>query len=349
MTIEFQWERDKEAVDKKSEIESIKEKIVDAYIQKWNAEKWISTPLTREQKDKLVSADLQTLDATLFPLYSETELKMLVGELATLDKKTPEELNLIKKAIKTTKDIATAFPLTTWTNAVNTTIAEMKIKSDALKAELDEIDVEEEKVRTELDEVKKTTALLLEKANMWKVAPVAKESVERQPWYLSLIDGKTLLYRWFKWGHPWIDIDPIWDPENPTQIPSIHSVCAWEIVEMGNNRTEHFSWYGNHIIIKKEEGIYVLYAHMKTDPTKNKENVKKLEKGETIKVEKWEIIGVVWNTGQSTGLHLHIEVRKWKDWEHAKSSEYPDGYLTEDPKIEFPEIFTPEKYIAATK
>jgi hypothetical protein len=88
---------------------------------------------------------------------------MLVGELVTLDTKTPQELKKIKETIKNTNDITIAFPLTTWINGV---MQEMKLRSDALKEKLNAMDAEEIQIRAELDEVKETIA-----ANMQKASP----------------------------------------------------------------------------------------------------------------------------------------------------------------------------------
>lgn len=62
--------------------------------------------------------------------------------------------------------------------------------------------------------------------------------------------------------------------------------------------------YGNYVKIKHENGYYTLYAHLKygSVPVKNKQ---KLVRG--------EIIGYMGETGHSTGVHLHFEVRNTKD------------------------------------
>jgi len=60
---------------------------------------------------------------------------------------------------------------------------------------------------------------------------------------------------------------------------------------------QHFG-YGNHIIINHGSGFKSLYAHL------SKIAVKKGQK-----VDKITVIGLVGSTGQSTGPHLHLEVR----------------------------------------
>ena len=58
--------------------------------------------------------------------------------------------------------------------------------------------------------------------------------------------------------------------------------------------------YGNWIIYKISNGLNVLYAHMKEpSPLHIRDQVKKGQK-----------IGLSGNTGQTTGPHLHFEIRK---------------------------------------
>lgn len=62
-----------------------------------------------------------------------------------------------------------------------------------------------------------------------------------------------------------------------------------------------WSSYGNCIIIDHGGGLWTLYGHIKTGGIL-------VEKGDTVK--RGEKIALVGSTGQSTGPHLHFEVRK---------------------------------------
>lgn len=59
------------------------------------------------------------------------------------------------------------------------------------------------------------------------------------------------------------------------------------------------SGYGNHLLIKHDDGIWSLYAHL------SKIYVKK---GQVV--NKNTILGIEGSTGHSTGSHLHLEIRK---------------------------------------
>ncbi len=60
--------------------------------------------------------------------------------------------------------------------------------------------------------------------------------------------------------------------------------------------------YGNYVVIEHAGGVQTLYAHMSTD---------NVSVGETV--SRGQTIGTVGNTGQSTGYHLHFEVRGAKN------------------------------------
>ncbi len=58
--------------------------------------------------------------------------------------------------------------------------------------------------------------------------------------------------------------------------------------------------YGNSIVIDHGEGYTSRYSHMRDIPSQKKGD----------KIKQGEKIGVVGNTGKSTGHHLDVEIRK---------------------------------------
>ncbi len=85
---------------------------------------------------------------------------------------------------------------------------------------------------------------------------------------------------------------------------------------------EFYFGYGNLVKIRHDDGRYTLYAHL------NKMNVKKGEK-----VSAGQRIGGIGNTGNSTGPHLHFEVRSKKD-EAINPNQYLDASSKELRRLE---------------
>lgn len=79
----------------------------------------------------------------------------------------------------------------------------------------------------------------------------------------------------------------------------IHAARSGRVVEAQYNGA-----YGNVIQIKHKNGKYTLYAHL---------NSFKVHKGQ--KVRMGQVIGALGTTGNSTGPHLHFEVKRSKGYE----------------------------------
>ncbi|PRX65058.1 murein DD-endopeptidase MepM/ murein hydrolase activator NlpD [Cohnella sp. SGD-V74] len=91
-----------------------------------------------------------------------------------------------------------------------------------------------------------------------------------------------------RWGRQHEGIDTVSTNRN------IFAADSGKVIYAAKN-----SGYGNHIIIDHQNGYQTLYAHL------SKINVKR---GDLI--EKGDVIGIMGNTGRSTGVHLHFEVEK---------------------------------------
>ena len=75
--------------------------------------------------------------------------------------------------------------------------------------------------------------------------------------------------------------------------------------------------YGNHIVYRTADGIVVLCAHLRDKPT--------VKVGDNLTAG--QKIGVMGNTGNSTGAHLHIELQKADRWQYAKNLLDPNTYI----------------------
>lgn len=97
------------------------------------------------------------------------------------------------------------------------------------------------------------------------------------------------LAQYFSWYHPGLDISnlaggPIHASDSGTVI-----VAGWP-----DNQG-----YGNRVIIDHGNGFTTLYAHMSA-----------IYVSVGQKVSKGDVLGMMGSTGRSTGVHLHIEIRK---------------------------------------
>jgi murein DD-endopeptidase MepM/ murein hydrolase activator NlpD len=82
------------------------------------------------------------------------------------------------------------------------------------------------------------------------------------------------------------------------------------ILAVADGKIENASWgkaYGKQII-QKVDGGWVIYAHL---------NALRVKPGATVK--KGQIIGESGNTGNSTGPHLHFELRDKIRWTGGKA------------------------------
>jgi murein DD-endopeptidase MepM/ murein hydrolase activator NlpD len=74
------------------------------------------------------------------------------------------------------------------------------------------------------------------------------------------------------------------------------------------------SGYGNHLLIKHGDGIWSLYAHLSKIYVKS---------GQTV--NKNTILGVEGSTGNSTGSHLHLEIRKSQSGSQINPTTFLNG------------------------
>lgn len=114
-----------------------------------------------------------------------------------------------------------------------------------------------------------------------------------------VFNGKIKVTQPYTWngktGHGGIDIVGLDSDKIRAQVPGVV-----ERVQFWNGKTKTGSQsYGNLVIVKGDNGLRYYYAHLKTILVK---------KGE--RVAKDQPLGVMGSTGNSTGPHLHFEIRR---------------------------------------
>lgn len=151
-------------------------------------------------------------------------------------------------------------------------------------------------------------------------------------------------------GHSGIDLAP--DDKSRRTYVTAHS--AGTVVDATWHKgVKGMDTYGSLVTIQHSNGYYTAYAHMK-DEGENPGEGLKVKIGDYV--QRGDILGVVGTTGNSTGLHLHFEVRTGPTTAFAIE---PKDYVTMDLpglKIELPEftalmnkyIATKEKQAAST-
>lgn len=100
-----------------------------------------------------------------------------------------------------------------------------------------------------------------------------------------------IITQYFYWYHSGIDVATPWF----TAMPPIFACAGGRVVRAGWDPTG----YGISIVLDHGNGFQTLYAHLS-----------KLRVSYGDYVKQGQTIGVMGNTGRSTGPHLHFEVRK---------------------------------------
>ncbi|MCJ1678146.1 M23 family metallopeptidase [Streptomyces sp. APSN-46.1] len=141
-----------------------------------------------------------------------------------------------------------------------------------------------------------TAATAAKAADAAKAAPAAK-AVEKTVLWTKPVAGYTLSATFGKGGTMWASKHSGQDFAVPVGTP-VHAASAGVVVKAGPNGGGDGPAYGNAIVIKHADKTYSQYAHL------SKINV-------TIgqKVSKNQTIGLSGNTGNSSGPHLHFEIR----------------------------------------
>lgn len=121
----------------------------------------------------------------------------------------------------------------------------------------------------------------------------------------------------------YVDTSWAWPTDNDFYLTSTYSNYHPAIDIVSRNDRNIYSAYngevitnsykfdnGNYLVIKQDNGYYIMYAHL---------SQKLVTQGQ--RVEKGQLIGVMGSTGFATGVHLHFAV--WEGYPHRSKSVNP--------------------------
>ncbi|MFI8088375.1 M23 family metallopeptidase [Streptomyces sp. NPDC086080] len=147
-------------------------------------------------------------------------------------------------------------------------------------------------------EAAKTQAVMVEKAaKTTKPAKPAKPAAKKQASWVSPVKSYKLSASYAANGGMWASKHSGQDYAVPTGTPVV-AVHGGTVVKSGGNGAGDGPAYGNAVVIKHSNGTYSQYAHLSSVNVKAGQVVKTGQK-----------IALSGNTGNSSGPHLHFEIR----------------------------------------
>ena len=305
--------------DVENEIDDLKSQVKDLQAQIKVTEKSI------EQKEEEYNKQKELLDARVIALYkngensyleiflSSSSLKDFLSKyyyaeaLMNADKEFMQKVTDEKKEIEATKA-----ELEKNKSALDDALSQQRIKQNSLERlknekqtyvaqltaeekenqqEIEKFEEDKRKIQAELkriaeEEAKKNTTNISQKPSAsGYIFPVQGLSK-------SNINNKT--YPSYK-GHTGVDVNIGVSGKSVVAVKDGKVVISEARISNG----KYYS-YGEYIVISHGDGTMTLYAHMLA-------NSRKVKVGD--KVKQGQVIGTVGSTGNSTGTHLHFEVR----------------------------------------
>ena len=299
--------------DVENEIDDLKTQVKDLQSQIKATEKSI------EQKEEEYNKQKELLDARVIALYkngensyleiflSSSSLKDFLSKyyyaetLMNADKEFMQKVTEEKKEEleKSKKDLNDALiqqqakqkSLENLKSEKQTYVAKLTADEKENQQEIEKFEEDKRKIQAELkriaeDEAKKNTTNISQKPSAsGYIFPVQGLSK-------SNINNKT--YPSYK-GHTGVDVNIGVVGKNVVAVKDGTVVISTARISNG----KYFS-YGEYIVISHGDGTMTLYGHMLA-------NSRKVQFGD--KVKQGQVIGTVGSTGNSTGTHLHFEVR----------------------------------------
>ena len=207
-------------------------------------------------------------------------------------KKTLEESKAQIETLKSTKE-ATAKALKDSQAVKKNYASELTAEENAIKEQIEEFEADKRAIERELAAIAAseassggTTIISGPASNYGYIFPVAGCS-------LANISNKTYpSYR----GHTGIDVNINVVGKSVVAVKSGTVVTSTAL----RNSSGGYRSYGEYVVINHHDGTMTLYAHMLAGSRRVSQNQQ---------VSQGQVIGTVGSTGNSTGPHLHFEVR----------------------------------------
>lgn len=261
---------------------------------------------------------------------SEAEAKEILNALNNTDRKLAKISEVLTSESKTLRDVKSlevakaeleadeVKPKKTVTKKSSKKVTKTTKKSKTKKATVKKVATKKttakkatkktatKKTATKKKSSKKTTKktvakVTTRKSSSRKTKTTTRSTVKRTSKYTFPVKGcskKNILTKHYPSyaGHTGIDINI------NVKGKSVVAADSGTVIESGALRTSGGSYksYGEYIMIKHNDGTVTLYGHLK-------QGSRKVKKGD--KVTRGQVIAKVGSTGNSTGTHLHFEVR----------------------------------------
>ncbi|WP_344262432.1 M23 family metallopeptidase [Streptomyces sodiiphilus] len=141
-----------------------------------------------------------------------------------------------------------------------------------------------------------------EEAAEKKAAEKRAAEKKKSSWVAPIEDGYSLTATYGNSGDRWASSHSGQDFAVPTGTP-VQAVHGGTVVKAGGNGGGDGPAYGNAVVIEHPDGTYSQYAHL---------DQVKVSPGESVKTG--DRIALSGNTGNSSGPHLHFEIRTAPDF-----------------------------------
>lgn len=231
----------------------------------------------------------------------------LVSEIAEGDKNLLEKMEANKKSIETTKELLNTSKeqIEALKKSKEDTAQTLKNSQSQKKAYIDDLNEEELALQEDLEQFEKDKKEIQEElARIARQNNGGKEVVAGEPskaGYIFPVQGLNIyninirVYPSYP-GHTGVDININVRGRNVIAAKAGTVVTSTALRYSNGN----YKSYGEYVVIDHHDGTMTLYAHMSPDS-------RTVSVGDDV--AQGQVLGIVGTTGNSTGLHLHFEVR----------------------------------------